>query len=724
MGDAGNSGIDANGSPDAPPSAAACQLTAVEPRIASTDDKLAIEGTFVGPVTVQFPGGVSVAAVVLGPHRATVTVPATATAGDLTVNACDATLGPIPFRRASFAVGLGSFESTLEQSTGARQTPTLVTSRAGNSVALVGHSLYVMGGVGSAGDLGTVEQASVNADGSLGTFANSASALVTARHGHSSVVIGSYLYVIGGAGDAALRSVERAAIARDGSLGPFSTVSGVALVTARHGHTNIVIGNQLYVIGGAADGILDSVERAIIHGDGSLGPFVAVPEAHLVNARDRHASALVGRSLYVLGGTGRAGLLDDVERASIEPDGSLGPFAPVAGVTLKTARAGHAAAVLGNALYVVGGVGGGGPLASAERAPLDADGLLGAFATSSVTMVAARGDHSTALVGNYLYAIGGASNRALASVERATINVGGQLQPSVAAGVFVVPRNEAATVVLGDFLYVIGGSTTAANTIERAVVHADGSLDAFATVQDIALLTPRRSHTLAVIASYLYVIGGTGPAGAVNTVERATVSADGSLGPFTAVYALSSVRTTHTSVVIGDYLYLLGGADAGGPLNSIERVTIDAAGALVSSTTFPAALTVPHGGRQNVVIRSSLFVLGGQETTVERASINPDGTLSTFATVPNVAVRTDEHFEATATVVGNSLYLLGGERDVGQGEDEAAGISAAGGLSSFAFGGGATRRSGHSTVVLGNQLYLLGGTDGLTNLGVEARPLR
>lgn len=208
--DAGGPWGDADGSDDGSPGTTDCQLAAVEPQIARTDEKLAIEGTLLGSVTVNFPGGISVAASVLGPHRATVTVPAAATAGDLTVNTCDTTLGPIPFRRVSFATGVGNFESTLEQSTGARQTPRLVTARAGHTAALIGRSVYVVGGIGGAGALGTVEQAGVNADGALGSFANSTAALVTARHGHSSVVIGTYLYVVGGTGDAALSSVERA----------------------------------------------------------------------------------------------------------------------------------------------------------------------------------------------------------------------------------------------------------------------------------------------------------------------------------------------------------------------------------------------------------------------------------------------------------------------------------------------------------------------------------
>jgi hypothetical protein len=396
-----------------------CQLTAVEPRVASTDDKIAIEGTFTGSVTVNFPGGTSVAATVLGPHRATVTVPAAATAGDLTVNVCGLTVGPLPFRRVSFRMGLGNFEGTLEQSTGARQTPKLVTPRASHTAAMIGHELYIMGGVGSVGALTSIEQASLNADGSLGEFTASAAKLTTARHGHTSVVIGPNLYVLGGSdGGSALSTVERATIDRDGALGPFATVSGVTLATARQGHTSIVVGNSLYVIGGLADRALDSVERATINADGSLEQFAPVARLQLTTARTGHSTTVVGRYLYVIGGTSNTGLLNDFERAPIEADGSLGPFAPVAGSTLSTPRSGHTTAMIGSGLYVVGGVGGGGPLSSVERAPLDADGFVGPVVTSPGTLTTARGNHATAIV-ETIYTFSGAPRAVLSRVSSA-----------------------------------------------------------------------------------------------------------------------------------------------------------------------------------------------------------------------------------------------------------------------------------------------------------------
>jgi N-acetylneuraminic acid mutarotase len=299
------------------------------------------------------------------------------------------------------------------------------------------------------------------------------------------------------------------------------------------------------------------------------------------------------------------------------------------------------------------------------------------------------------------------------------------LQASTFAGIgFVVPRDEATTVVIGNYLYVVGGASTSSNTVERAAIQADGSLRPFATVPDVALVTPRRRHTAAVIGRYLYIVGGAGAAGTLNTVERAEITANGSLGPFAGVYALSGVRETHSSAVIGNYLYLLGGADSNGPLRSVERVEINADGSLGPSVTFGNALPVPHGGRQNVVVRSSLYVLGGDETTVERANINVDGTLGTFATVPNISFQRPEHFESTATVVGNLLYVLGGEREPGQG-DEVSGISPTGSLTGFGLRGGPIQRSGHSTVILGNQLYVIGGKSASSEyLGIDSLELQ
>src|SRR3954470_6794733 len=126
--------------------ATSCQLTAISPALAATDDVVTLEGTFTEPARVMFPGGTSVPATVLGPHRATTIVPATATTGDLTVSTCGATVGPAAFRRISFTAGLGEFETRGEQSNGGRQSAALVTARQGHASVVIGRQVYVVGG--------------------------------------------------------------------------------------------------------------------------------------------------------------------------------------------------------------------------------------------------------------------------------------------------------------------------------------------------------------------------------------------------------------------------------------------------------------------------------------------------------------------------------------------------------------------------------------------------
>jgi hypothetical protein len=200
-----------------------------------------------------------------------------------------------------------------------------------------------------------VECAIINADGTLGAFYNRAT-LQTARSGHRSVIIGNYLYVLGGRGSnyAYLNSVERALINADGTLGAF-TDAGVTLQTGRDGHSSVVIGDYLYVLGGYGNfSYQASVERAPINPDGTLGAFTTTAVT-LQTARALHGSVIIGDKLYLLGGSGSAGALSSIERATIHADGTLGAFTD-AGFALAGSRSVNHAILLGNHLYVMGGL--------------------------------------------------------------------------------------------------------------------------------------------------------------------------------------------------------------------------------------------------------------------------------------------------------------------------------------------------------------------------------
>jgi hypothetical protein len=74
--------------------------------------------------------------------------------------------------------------------------------------------------------------------------------------------------------------------------------------------------------------------RAAIHADGSLGPFVRVPQHAYVQARlDFFTTTIVGDHVYLIGGD-----LWSADRASLNADGALSAFATVLGAVLTAPR--------------------------------------------------------------------------------------------------------------------------------------------------------------------------------------------------------------------------------------------------------------------------------------------------------------------------------------------------------------------------------------------------
>lgn len=717
--------VDAPPDSNSPPENADCQLTAITPSIATAGDSITLEGTFRGGVIVHFPGATPVFTTLLAPHRATAIVPASATEGDLTI-VCESRLGPLPFRRAPFAIGLGGFEAHFDQAHGGQQDARLATPRSGHTSVAVRRHLYIIGGTDGSGSLNSVEHARVNPDGSLGAFGPAPGAtLTTARQLHSTLLVGSSLYVIGGRGDAALGSVERAIIDVDGSLGPFTPVADVALTTARQGHASVVIGNHLYVLGGFGTTSLNSVERAIIKPDGSLGPFALVDGVTLTTARREHTAVVLGNYLYVLGGSQGNTFLRDVERAPIDGDGALGAFVSVPDALLVTPRSGHTAEVLGKTIFVFGGVNDSGSLNTIERIALGGDVVLDHFTVvPDVTLTTARHGHTTALIGNYLYALGGAGGTTLHSVERTTFNASGSLGPfAIVGGVTVgkpFGRAGFVTVVLGNYLHIMGGFMGA---VERADVHADGTVGPF-IIQSNQMTSNRIGARAAVVGNFLYVLGGQasdGDPAELDTIERSTIAADGSLGPFTTISVhLVTGRHDHTVAVLGSNLYVLGGS-SGSALNSVERATIDADGSLGSFAIVPDnALKTARSDHTISVIRDFVYVVGGSGasilSTVERAAIDSDGSLGAFAIVPGsgLAVGRAGH---TSAVVGSFLYVFGGATRSETGATiylesiERSVIAADGSMTSLGpvFGVNMGARAEHSTAIIGNFLYVLAG---------------
>lgn len=217
--------------------------------------------------------------------------------------------------------------------------------------------LYVLGGAISDNPFDVVEYAPINSDGSLGVW-NSTTSFVTARWGPRSVVYNGFLYLLGGGigytTSSSFSDVQYASINADGTLGTWNSTT--PFTGGRRVHNSIVHNGYVYVSGGRVEvgGQYDDVQYAPINADGTLGTWsyaTSFPDA----TKDGHSSTVHNGYLYVTGGTTCCSwrILDSVLYSKINSDGSLGLWNTA--TNLASARAGHLSFVYKDHLYVVAG---------------------------------------------------------------------------------------------------------------------------------------------------------------------------------------------------------------------------------------------------------------------------------------------------------------------------------------------------------------------------------
>ena len=203
--------------------------------------------------------------------------------------------------------------------------------RALAAVASATH-LYVIGGVDNRGNYARdVEYARIASDGSLESWQKT-SPIKLGRFYLSAVIVGKYLYVLGGGygplggQNLPTPSVERAVINSDGSLGNWEMISNMQL--PRRGLKAVAYAGRIYAIGGYSGVFLKSTEYATVNADGSLSPWTLDPqEANL--DRYIHSATLMEDRIFLIGGhvqNSEQMSYGDGEFARINPTGMLNPW--------------------------------------------------------------------------------------------------------------------------------------------------------------------------------------------------------------------------------------------------------------------------------------------------------------------------------------------------------------------------------------------------------------
>ena len=292
-------------------------------------------------------------------------------------------------------------------------------------------------------------------------------------------------------------------------------------------HTSVVLGNDIYVIGGitrkfvAATGSTPAKPQISSNEvwrspDGGL-TWDQVADGTRFTERGGHESVVLDGALYVIaGGAGTFGdtALDDVWRSTdrgvswsrVTPAGASVPFP-------MDYR--FASAVLGSTMYVLGGIRST-PFTRLDEVWQSTDrGVTWTQATNTTDpKFPARSQNTAVVLGNAgaarLYVIGGygSSSNYLDDVWESG---GGaswtQVNASAAASDKFPARNSHSAVAVGDTVYVIAGEWRSA---VRGDVWTSGDKGATWTRAAVSAEFPaRQNHSLAARGGALYVIGGS-----------------------------------------------------------------------------------------------------------------------------------------------------------------------------------------------------------------------
>ena len=293
-------------------------------------------------------------------------------------------------------------------------------------------------------------------------------------------------------------------------------------------------------------------------------------------ARDHHTTMVLettsGVWLYVIGGTDAwESLHDDVQRAPIAADGSVGAFERVG--TLPAPRAGHCMVEIHHRLYLFGGVVG------STRA--------GSKASSVVLDLDAEGKVTSATDG-----------------------------PEIPEAVMHLTCE-----IAGDWVYVLGGRDQRSQSTKlsaRARIGADRTLGAF---EEQTPLSPDRSHHASFVRDgRLYVLGGlTGDPTATYTDRKdavfAPIAEDGTLGEWVAAGSLPKSLSVSSAQLYRDAVYLFGGLEDGQRFSDkIRRATFETDGVFGPFATLTAKLPDARGHvHQTPMWKDFIYSVGGKD---------------------------------------------------------------------------------------------------------------
>ena len=233
--------------------------------------------------------------------------------------------------------------------TNIQQTSSLLqTTEVATSVVYNGY-VYEIGGY-SSGVSAIVDYAPINSNGILGSW-TATTPLPVATMDATSVVYNGYVYEIGGCNNCNPSStVYYASINSNGTLGTWNATT--PLLAATDGATSVVYNGYVYEIGGYnGSAYVATVDYAPINSNGTIGTWTATTP--LLVAVDLATSVVYNGYVYEIGGWNGSANFATVDYAPINSNGTIGSWTATTSLPVATSSA--TSVVYNGYVYEIGG---------------------------------------------------------------------------------------------------------------------------------------------------------------------------------------------------------------------------------------------------------------------------------------------------------------------------------------------------------------------------------
>ena len=333
-----------------------------------------------------------------------------------------------------------------------------------------------------------------------------------------------------------------------GAVVPWQTSpSELALPAGLSGAVAVPSGTHLYLVGGrTAAGVIGDVSETVVSDSGNFAAWAAGPALPAPRA-DAAFAALSGVP-YIIGGLDASGKPTDTVYVGTVENGQLTGWSLADGTNgtidlhLPVAVSGASAVASPNGLYVFGGKTADGisnqVISSIQTTTLPVQ-LQPWKSLDPIPLPEPRAAASAVIIGNSIYVVGGLGpNGATSSIYRLTLASGvpavdastGQDMPwAIAPASQELPsaRSSTAGFTANGSLYIIGGTDASGAPLSDmlwSIPATSGDLGPWQQLDETQLPSPRTAAAIAPIGSYAFLIGGDGGSGPVADSFRANIS--------------------------------------------------------------------------------------------------------------------------------------------------------------------------------------------------------